>query len=199
MYGPCVLVADSRRSNARPAGVASHRIHPPGETMTLSALIEAYAGYERRALLLYRRLAERFPGNLDASGRWRAMSDAEAHHFTTLQLATDRFALAGAGTIAVDADLRPIDARLGAIEQAAADPALSPAQAVLLTLEWEEAETERITGLLTALPETVRGHVRTGLRGDIDAHYGDLRALAAAAGLHDVQSRLDALRTAARA
>ena len=28
--------------------------------MTLAALIEAYAGYERRALLLYRRLAERF-------------------------------------------------------------------------------------------------------------------------------------------
>ena len=29
--------------------------------MTLAALIEAYAGYERRALLLYRRLSERFP------------------------------------------------------------------------------------------------------------------------------------------
>jgi rubrerythrin len=166
-------------------------------SMTLSALIEVYAGYERRALLLYRRLAERFAGDRDASGRWRAMSDAEARHFTTLQLATDRLAIAGGGTIGVEADVTAIDTRLSAIEQAAADATLSPAQAVLLTLEWEEGEVERITGLLAALPEPVRARVRAGVLGDIDGHYTDLGALLAAAGRPDLEGRLHALRTAA--
>lgn len=165
--------------------------------MMLSALIEAYAGYERRALLLYRRLAERFAADRDASARWRAMSDAEARHFTTLQLATDRLTMAGGATIEVDVDLAAIEARLDALEQAAAAVTLGAREAVLLALEWEEGEIARITGLVAALPEPVNARVRSGVLGEIGAHHADLRALLAAAGRHDLEARVEALRTAA--
>jgi hypothetical protein len=167
--------------------------------MTLSALIEAYAGYERRALLLYRRLSERFAAEPVASRHWRAMSDAEAGHFTTLQLATDRLAMAGGATTDVDADVTSIDTRLAAIEQAAGAPALTAAQAAELTLQWEEAEVARVTALLPSIPDAVRARVRTGLLGEVDAHYGDLRALLAAAGRVDLEARVDALSRLARA
>jgi hypothetical protein len=163
----------------------------------LSAIIEAYAGYERRALLLYRRLAERFAADKDVSARWRAMSDAEARHFTTLQLATDRLTMAGGATIEVDVDLGAIDADLNALEQAAAAVALGAQEAVVLAVEWEEREVARITGLVAALPDPVKAGVRTGVLGDIDTHYADLRALLAAAGRHDLEARVQALRTAA--
>ncbi len=162
--------------------------------MTLAALIEAYAGYERRALLLYRRLSERFAAEAVASRHWRAMSDAEAGHFTTLQLATDRLAMAGGAAIDVETDLAGVDGRLTALEQAAAAPALTAAQAAEVTLEWEEAEAVRITALLPSVPEPVRGRMRADLLGEMDRHYADLRALLAAAGRADLDGRLDALR-----
>jgi hypothetical protein len=68
---------------------------------------------------------------------------------------------------------------------------------VLVALEWEEGEVTRITGLLAALPEPVRARVRTGVLGEIDTHYTDLRALAAAASRRDLEHRVDALRIAA--
>lgn len=165
--------------------------------MTLSALIEAYAAYERRALLLYRRLSERFAADPVASRLWRAMSDVEAGHFTTLQLATDRLAMAGAAATEVEVDMAAIEKRLAALEQAVAASALSAAQAAQLTLEWEEAEIARISALLPSIPEPVRARVRTGLLGEIDAHYGDLRALLSAAGRGDLEGRVDALRSRA--
>jgi len=165
--------------------------------MTLSALIEAYAGYERRALLLYRRLSERFAADAVTSRLWRAMSDAEAGHFTTLQLATDRLAMAGGAVTEVAVDIAAIEKGLTALEQAVAATALSAALAAQLTLEWEEAEIARITALLPSIPEPVRARVHTGLLGEIDAHYGDLRALLAAAGRGDLDGRVDALRSRA--
>lgn len=166
--------------------------------MTLSALIEAYAGYERRALLLYRRLSERFAADPAASRHWRAMSDAEAAHFTTLQLTTDRIAMAGGATIDVDADVPAIETRVAALEQAAAAAALSAAQGAELTVAWEEAEVARITALLPLIPEPVRARVRAGLLGEIDAHYADLRALLDAVGRQDLAPRVDALHSLAR-
>lgn len=165
--------------------------------MTLSALIDAYAGYERRALLLYRRLSERFAADAVASRLWRAMSDAEAGHFTTLQLATDRLAMAGGAVTEISVDTAALEKRLTALEQAVAATPLSAAQAAQLTLEWEEAESARIIDLLPSIPEPVRARVRTGLLGDIDAHYGDLRALLAAAGRADLDGRVDVLRSRA--
>ncbi len=162
--------------------------------MTLAAVIEVYAGYERRALLLYRRLSERFAVESTAGRHWRSMSDAEAGHFTTLQLATDWLAMAGAAATAVNVDIAAIDARVTALEQAATAVDLSAARAAEITLQWEEAEVARITALLPSIPEAVRGRVRAGLLGEIDAHYADLRALLAAAGRGDLDGRVDALR-----
>jgi hypothetical protein len=163
--------------------------------MTLAAVIEAYAGYERRGLLLYRRLSERFAAEGTAGRHWRSMSDTEAGHFTTLQLATDRLAMAGAAGTEVDVDMAPIEARVMALEHAATAIDLSAARAAEITLEWEEAEVARITALLPSIPEAVRGRVRAGVLGEIDTHYGDLRALLAAAGRGDLDGRVDALRT----
>ena len=112
-------------------------------------------------------------------------------------VATDRLAMAGGATIHVEVDVAAIDERLAALEQAAAAATLSPAQAVIVALEWEEAEVTRITTLLAALPDTVRARVRAGVLGEIDTHYADLRALLASAGRRDLEGRVDALRTAA--
>jgi hypothetical protein len=167
--------------------------------MTLAAILESYAGYERRALLLYRRLSERFAADPASSRLWRAMSDAEAGHFTTLQLATDRLAMAGGAATDVDADTAAIEQRVAALEQAAAATALSAPQAAQLTLEWEEAEIARITALLPSIPEGLRARVRAGLLGEIDAHHADLRALLTAAGCRGLDARLEALARLARA
>lgn len=167
--------------------------------MTLAAVLDRYAAYERRALLLYRRLAERFGDQPDAARRWRAMSDAEAAHFTTLQLATDRVAMAGAaGAEAGDLarTLEGTEDRLRELEEAAARPGLTLAEAVGLAADWEELEIARVSRLIAALPAAVRSHVQSGLLGQLDAHHGDLRALARATGSPDLERRAASLRGA---
>lgn len=166
--------------------------------MTLVALLERYAGYERRALLLYRSLAGRFDGEPGPSALWRALSDAEASHFTTLRLASDRVAMAGAaateaGHLAEGLD--DLERRLDAIEQAAARPDLSLGEAVALTVEWEEREIARIRALVAALPAPVQPHVERGLLGQLDGHRRDLVGLARAAGVDDLCHRAEALGT----
>lgn len=164
--------------------------------MTLAALLERYAGYERRALLLYRSLADRFRGQPDASARWRAMSDAEASHFTTLRLASDRVAMAGAadteaGSLADGLD--DLERRLAEVEQAASRPGIGLTEAVELTITWEELEMARIRTLVTALPSAVQPHVERGLLGELDRHRSDLLALAGVAGVEDLRHRADRL------
>lgn len=165
--------------------------------MTLGAVLERYAGYERRALLLYRQLAERFQGEPDAARRWRAMSDAEAAHFTTLRLAGDRAAMAGvAGAEAADlaAGLDRSEDRARELEEAAGRPGLALAEAVGLAVAWEELEIARIARLIAALPGSVRPHVEAGLLGQLAAHHGDLLALAQAAGVESLERRVESLR-----
>lgn len=164
--------------------------------MTLVALLERYAGYERQALLLYRDFAGRFGGEPDTARLWRALSDAEASHFTTLRLASDRMAMAGmagmeAGSLADGLD--ELERHLGEVEQAASRAGLTLAEAVTLAVTWEELEIERIRSLVSALPATVRPHVEPGLLGQLDRHHGDLLALARATGVHDLQRRVESL------
>ena len=164
--------------------------------MTLVDLLERYAGYERRALLLYRGFAQRFHEDENASGLWRALSDAEASHFTTLRLATDRVAMAGAGEAearGLAAGLEALDRRLSGIEEAAARPGLVLTEAVELALAWEELEAARIRHLIAALPDVVRPHLERGLLGQLDRHLGDLLALAQATGVDGLERRVSAL------
>ncbi len=90
--------------------------------MKLESLLEAYAGYEKRALALYRKLAERFEGNAQASRRWRQMSDAEARHFTTLQLASDWITMAGERTANLEMEPAALAALAAKLDQLAAAP-----------------------------------------------------------------------------
>lgn len=166
--------------------------------MTLVALLERYAGYERRALLLYRGFAERFQSEPGTASLWRAMSDAEASHFTTLRLATDRVALAGAADMEAGrlADgLDDLERRLREVEEAAAAGRLSVADAVGLAVTWEGLETARIGALITALPPAARPHVEAGLLGQLDRHHGDLLALARATGVDGLERQVESLRT----
>lgn len=168
--------------------------------MTLEAVIEAYASYEKRALHLYRRLAERFSDNPRASRQWRRMSDAEASHFTLLQLAPDWIAMAGGPKTDRELELAALDAlaaQLRQLEETAERPGLSVQEAVELTLAWEELEFPRILDLLSWLPEPAREKVRAGLVGEAERHYADLRELVKAAGADSLVERVDALRTRA--
>jgi len=165
--------------------------------MRLESLLEAYAGYEKRALALYRELAERLEGNAQASRLWRQMSDAEASHFTTLQLASDWITMAGERTANLEmepAALEALAAKLDQLEAAAEQSGLALQEAVELTLSWEELELPRIVELLSYLPEPVRGRVRTGLMGESARHYADLLGLVNAAGVADLAERVEALR-----
>lgn len=168
--------------------------------MTLEAVIEAYASYEKRALHLYRKLAERFSDNPEASQQWRRMSDAEASHFTHLQLAPDWIAMAAGPKTNPDlklAALDPLAAQLRQLEETAERPALSLKEAAELTLAWEELELPRILDLLSHLPEPAREKVRAGLVGEAERHYADLLELVKAAGAGGLEQRVDALRTRA--
>ncbi len=164
--------------------------------------IEAYAGYEKRALTLYRKLAERFRDHAQATRLWRQMSDAEASHFTTLQLAPDWIAMAGGPKVDLELEPAALDAlggRLGQIETAAERPGLSFPEAVELTLAWEELELPRVLELLSSLPEQVRGRLRAGMLGESARHYADLLELANAAGVSGLAERVEALRARAGA
>lgn len=170
--------------------------------MKLEAVIEAYAGYEKRALHLYRKLAERFSDNPRASRQWRRMSDAEASHFTLLQLAPDWIAMAGGPKTDPELTLAGLDAlaaQLRQLEEAAAQPGLSLEEAVELTLVWEELELPRILDLLPALPEPARDKVRKGMVGESEPHYADLLELMKAAGAGGLTERVEALRARAAA
>ncbi len=165
--------------------------------MRLEAVIEACAGFEKRALWLYRKLAERFGDNARASRHWRQMSDAEAGHFTLLQLALDWVSMAGepSGDVGLEPPaLDALGAQLGRLEQAADRAGLTLAEAVELTLAWEELELPRILELIRHLPEQVRERVRTGLLGETDRHYGDLLALVKEAEAAGLEARAEALR-----
>lgn len=151
---------------------------------TLAALVERCATYERRGLMLYRRLAERFASDPGAAAVWHALSNAEASHFTTLQLAGDWLTMAGAAATPAPAGGVPaataVDAALTGFETAAAAASLGVADAVRLTVEWEEQELPRVFALVAALPSPVRERVRAGLLAGMGSHHDDLRRLLAA-------------------
>ncbi len=163
---------------------------------TVAAVVERCAGYERRGLMLYRRLADRFAAD-PAGATWRQMSNAEAAHFTTLQLAGDWLAMAGAAQTPADAaavgEHAAVEARLEELERAAAADGLTAADAAALTLEWEELELRRVLALLALLPPLVRDRVRGGMVNELPEHHGDLLRLVVAVGAAALASRVEAL------
>jgi hypothetical protein len=148
---------------------------------TLSDLLQIFAGFERRALELYRHFAQVFAGHPTAARIWRAMSDAEAGHFAVLRLAEDRLPDSGG---AAETDRRFDEDRLQEWESTVQEleakgrrPGINPAEAAEITLEWERGELPRLLALLADLPEPARQRTAAGLVEGAQEHVDCLKEL----------------------
>ena len=154
---------------------------------TLSDLLQIFAGFELRALELYRYFAQVFAAHPTAGRIWRTMSDAEAGHFAVLRLAEDRLPAVGS-TTEVDRrfDERHLDeweSTLQELEAKGRRPEIDPAEAAEITLTWEREELPRLLDLLTDLPEPARQRTAAGLVEGAEEHLQSLRDLLKAVGL----------------
>ena len=153
---------------------------------TVADLLQIFAGFEQRALDLYRHFAQAFAGHPGLGKIWRAMSDAEAGHFAILCLAEDRLP---AGGIApgpgpgFDEDrLAEWKSTLEQLDEEGRRPGLAPAEAAELTLRWELEELPRLIALLSTLPEPARHITAAGFIEGADEHLRCLRELLKAVG-----------------
>lgn len=153
---------------------------------TLSDLLQIFAGFERRALELYRHFAQVFAAHPAAARIWRAMSDAEAGHFAVLRLAEDRLPAAGGGA---EIDRRFDDSHLDEWESTARELEakgsrhdIDPAEAAEITLTWEREELPRLLALLADLPEPARQRTAAGLVEGAEEHLSSLKELLKAVG-----------------
>jgi hypothetical protein len=164
--------------------------------VNLTAVVERYAALEKRGMLLYRGLHERFHAHPAAARIWRDLSDTEASHFALLELSQDWIALAGGGASAppvTEESLGALSALLTEIETGAAHPECALEDATLLTIRWEELELPRILDLLPHLPAKARAHVMSGMVAEAAEHYRILLELAKAAGAPAQAERVAAL------
>ena len=166
----------------------------------LRALLARHADLEKRAMSLYRRLAQRFPGT--AAGRlWLELSNAEAGHFAVLQLTADWAAVADPPAFPAPpgGGFEDETGRLTAIEAEAERGELTAAEGAALTVEWEELELPRIVRVVGGLPEPARARARAALLGEAEAHFRMLGALVEAADAGHLAPRAAALAGEARA
>jgi len=149
-------------------------------------LLQILAGFERRALELYRHFAEQFAAHPAAGRIWRAMSDAEAGHFAVLRLAEDRLPPGGAAlevSLGLDGnDLNEWQARIEELDEKGRRPGLGPGDAAEVTLAWEREELPRLLTLLAALPEAARRATAAGLVQGAEEHLRCLEELLKAVG-----------------
>jgi hypothetical protein len=173
-----------------------------GAFMNLEAVLETYASYERRALVFYRKLSDRFADQAEVSRLWREMSDAEAGHFVVFTLSLDRVTMAG-GTKSIPhephheidaATLDTFSQEMAVLERAAEETALTAQQAAELAVAWEERELSRILALFPALPEQVKGSVRSDILGELSQHYETLTRLVNKMERGELSKRVEALK-----
>jgi rubrerythrin len=170
--------------------------------VNLTAVVERYAGLEKRGMRFYRGLHERFHAHPAAARIWRELSNTEASHFALLELCQDWIALAGGGASAppvTEESLRGVSALLTEIEADAARPECGLEEATLLTIRWEELELPRILELLPHLPGKARGQVMSGMVAEAEEHYRLLLELVNAAGAPAHGERVAALTERCRA
>jgi len=170
--------------------------------VNLAAVVERYAALEKRAMLFYRGLHERFHAHPTAARLWRELSDTEASHFALLELCLDWIALAGGGASAppvTEESLGALGALLDELESDAARPECGLEEAALLTIRWEELELPRILELLPHLPAKARGPLMAGMVAEGAEHYRVLLELVRAAGAPAQAARVAALTERCRA
>ena len=153
---------------------------------TVGDLLQIFAGFEQRALELYRHFAQEFAGHASAGRIWRSMSDAEAGHFAILRLAEDRLPPGGAalevGLNLYEDRLDEWKATLEELDTKGRRPGLAPADAAGITLAWEREELPRLLTLLAALPEPARRATAAGLVQGAEEHLRCLEELLKAVG-----------------
>jgi len=170
--------------------------------VNLDAVLVRYAGLEKRGVLFYRALGERFRQHEVPSRIWRELSNTEASHFALLELTQDWVAMAGGGESApavTEDELEAVSARMHDLEEAAAQPACPLEEAVDLTIAWEELELPRILDLVAHLPATARGRIIAGMIAEAAEHYRVLMELVKAAGAAGQAERVAALAERCRA
>jgi rubrerythrin len=170
--------------------------------VTLAALLERHAELEKRGVSFYRTLADRFAFEIAAARLWRELSSTEASHFAVLERAQDWSALAGpeqAGRELAGNHLEAISDRMQELEEAAQRAGTTLADAVELSILWEELELPRILDLLEHLPDKARERVLAGMIGELSEHYRMLIDLARAAGAPGNAARVSAMAARARA
>jgi len=154
--------------------------------LTLGDLLQIFAGFERRALELYRTFAQVFAAHPTAGRIWRAMSDAEAGHFAVLRLAEDRLPAVGSMTEGNrrfdEGHLDEWESTLQELEAKGRRPEIDPAEAAQITLMWEREELPRLLALLADLPEPARQRTAAGLVEGAEEHLHSLRELLKAVG-----------------
>lgn len=154
--------------------------------LTLGDLLQIFAGFERRALELYRYFAQVFAAHPTAGRIWRAMSDAEAGHFAVLRLAEDRLPAVGSTTEGDrrfdEGHLDEWESTLQEFEAKGRRPEIDPAEAAEITLMWEREELPRLLALLADLPEPARQRTAAGLVEGAEEHLHSLRELLKAVG-----------------
>ena len=154
--------------------------------LTLGDLLQIFAGFERRALELYRYFAQVFAAHPTAGRIWRAMSDAEAGHFAVLRLAEDRLPAVGSMTEGNrrfdEGHLDEWESTLQELEAKGRRPEIDPAEAAQITLMWEREELPRLLALLADLPEPARQRTAAGLVEGAEEHLHSLRELLKAVG-----------------
>ncbi len=167
--------------------------------LELNAIVERHAQLEKRAMLLYRGLAERFHGHAEASRIWRELSNTEASHFALLELTQDWITMAGAATTSAPRGDSLEAAASGAptLEAAAGDCEIE--RAVDLSLQWEELELPRVLELVAGLPARAQARVMAGLIAESAEHYRILMELVKVAGTPEQAPRVSALAEGARA
>ena len=164
---------------------------------TVADLLQIFAGFEQRALDLYRHFAQAFAGHPGLGKIWRAMSDAEAGHFAILCLAEDRLPPGGS---AREPDPSFNEERLAEwkstfdrLDAKGRQPGLAPAEAAELTLRWELEELPRLIMLLSALPEKARRLTAAGFIEGAEEHLRCLRELLRAVGREPLLPELSRL------
>ncbi len=153
---------------------------------TVADLLQIFAGFEQRALDLYRHFAQAFAGHPALGKIWRAMSDAEAGHFAILCLAEDRLP---AGSMPMAENFGVDESRLAEwkstfdqLEAKGRRPGIAPVEAAEVTLAWELEEQPRLLTLLSALPEKARRLTAAGFVEGAEEHLRCLRELLRAVG-----------------
>ncbi len=153
---------------------------------TVGELLQVFAGFERRALELYRHFAQTFAAHPTAGQIWRTMSDAEAGHFAVLRLAEDRLPAGSIGPEASpsldDAHFQEWESTLQELDAKGRRPGLALAEAAEVTLTWEREELPRLLTLLAGLPEPARRLTAAGLVEGTEEHLHCLKELLKAVG-----------------